>query len=114
MKLYSKMLSIFRYLKKLLPSKYYTAIYQPSLPEKLDKKKVYLIGKQESPWLAVMACPCNCNATLHMNLRKSQRPCWTVNIDKNGAVSFSPSLWKKDGCKCHFFLKNGLIKWVRE
>lgn len=100
-------------IKGLFARPRYKAVHTHTMPDQLDPRKVYLIGQPSSPWLAVMLCPGGCGSTLHMNLRKSQRPCWVVSINEKNCASFHPSLWKKDGCQCHFFLRNGVVQWVK-
>lgn len=91
----------------------YRASFVEDLPKCLDVDRVYVAGVPANAWVAAMLCPCGCGDTLHMNLLKSQRPCWTVSVGEGGAVSFHPSLWRKTNCKSHFFLKKGRVQWVR-
>ena len=90
----------------------YTYTVVDNLPSELTQNSVYVAGAENNYWLAAMMCPCGCGATLHMNLLSSHRPCWRVNMHNDKTVSFQPSLWRKTGCKSHFFLKNGLVQWV--
>jgi len=91
-----------------------TYIYEvhEDLPKKLAKNKIYILGSLETPWMAAMQCPCGCKSTLNMNLIKTSSPCWKISANQRGEVSFHPSLWRKVGCKSHFFLRNGKVKWV--
>ena len=82
------------------------------LPQKLKPNIVYAIGTKDDLYVARLLCPCGCNEHLNLNLIPANRPCWTLQVGKKSEVSLHPSLWKKTGCKSHFFLKNGVVKWV--
>jgi hypothetical protein len=81
------------------------------LPEDLKDKSVYVVGEGNYQWFAAMLCPCGCGETLHMNLLPEGRPRWKVTVHKDGTVTLHPSVWRKKGCRSHFFLIRGLIKW---
>jgi hypothetical protein len=83
------------------------------IPDKLLKRKFYLIGKGVFIWCGVMICPCGCQKVIHLNLLPEGRPKWSYRIEKNGTISIHPSIWRKVGCKSHFFLKNGKIDWCK-
>lgn len=81
------------------------------LPMHLKDRTVYVQGVVK-PWLASLLCPCGCGEVLHMNLISTRRPVWSIQFLPNELISFQPSLWKKTGCKSHFFLKRGKVYWV--
>lgn len=81
------------------------------LPEEVPHYKVLLIGDPENTWLAVFKCPCGCGEIIHLNLLKEASPCWTILITKN-VINIKPSIWRKEGCKSHFFIENSKVKWV--
>lgn len=91
----------------------FTAIRVEDLPDKLDIKKIYIVGEGEYLWFAAMICPCGCGETLKMGLMPDQRPRWTVSEHNDGSVSLHPSVWRKVGCKSHFWIKHGEIIWHR-
>jgi hypothetical protein len=72
---------------------------------------VYIIGVQGNEWLAEMVCPCGCGETLFLNLLQDELPNWQWRVNADGAVTLSPSVWRKVGCKSHFFLREGMIEW---
>ncbi|WP_246510696.1 DUF6527 family protein [Bradyrhizobium glycinis] len=59
-----------------------------------------------------MRCPEGCGRTLSMNLLPGAHPCWTLQEHPDGTGSLTPSVWRKEGCGCHFFLRRGKIEWV--
>ena len=91
---------------------FYQTKYVEDLPEKLDRKVIYIIGDEEFIEHATLLCPCRCGALLHMNLIPDERPCWFVIEHSNGSVSLEPSIWRQKGCKSHFFFVRGRIRWV--
>lgn len=83
------------------------------VPDTLKTKKIYVVGESEYLWFALMLCPCGCGETLYMGLMPDQRPRWIMVEHNNGTVSLYPSVWRKIGCKSHFWLKHGKIIWCR-
>ena len=80
-------------------------------PVNWEGKKVYLVGNPGQEWLAGVLCPCGCGEKIELLLLEDQHPCWKLKKNKDETVSLSPSIWLKEGCKSHFFLKNGKIQW---
>jgi len=83
-----------------------------SLPKLLAPRTVYILYEDGEPWQASMSCPCGCHATLEMNLLPDERPMWTASIGAGQRATLRPSVWRKVGCKSHFFVRNGDIEWV--
>ena len=72
---------------------------------------VYLAGEGNNLWGASMACPCGCGETIELNLLKQVRPCWTVTNSDDGTATLSPSVFRQQGCRSHFILRQGRIHW---
>lgn len=79
-------------------------------PEALRPRVLYLVGERE-PWAAVFQCPCGCQQSVWLNLLKGHRPLWTVKVNYNGIPTVSPSINRHVGCRSHFFVLNGKVKW---
>lgn len=94
-----------------IKEKPYKTIFLEELPDNLKPRTVYVMGEGEYLWSAAMLCPCGCGETVHISLHKEGRPRWEIIFEKNGTVSFTPSINRKYGCKSHFFLEKGFIKW---
>ncbi|WP_236819161.1 DUF6527 family protein [Alicyclobacillus ferrooxydans] len=60
-----------------------------------------------------MLCPCGCGEVLHMSLHPDGRPRWELTRHPDGTVSLSPSVWRKVGCRSHFFLERGRVRWCK-
>lgn len=68
-------------------------------------------GKDWAKWV-LFKCPCGCGDVLTLSLMKSYKPRWRLRVDKLNIVALSPSVWKKDGCKSHFYFRKSKVKWV--
>jgi len=82
------------------------------LPEKLKRQYLYLIGAQ-IPWSAALICPCGCGEVIHISLLSDDSPCWKLRLSAEKLPTLSPSVWRKQGCRSHFFLREGNIVWCR-
>ena len=85
-----------------------------SLPDRLDSRKLYLVGDDECEWTAVMSCPCGCSSVIQLSLARDSRPSWRVYRHRDGTISLLPSVWRTVGCRSHFILYNGRILWCRD
>jgi hypothetical protein len=79
-------------------------------PETLDIGLAYMVGGSD-PIYTALVCPCGCGAALRMNLRPEAEPCWQWRVAEKGAVTLSPSVWRHEGCRSHFFLRKGRVVW---
>lgn len=62
---------------------------------------------------ACMRCPGGCGADIKLSLNPLRRPRWTVVRDWLGRPSVSPSVHRRDGCGCHFWIRRGRVEWCR-
>ncbi len=82
------------------------------LPDALLSNTIYIVGEERHIWFVAMKCPCGCEETLYMNTQKESSPSWSLTEGSNKkTISLYPSVWRKVGCKSHFFLRNGSIIW---
>ncbi len=91
----------------------YVAAFVEDEPEPLVTSRVYFVGGAE-PAYASLACPCGCGTALRVNLRPEAEPYWTWDVQRDGAVTLSPSVWRKGGCRSHFFVRRGRVEWCRD
>lgn len=80
-------------------------------PERLKARRVYVTEGADGPAFGFMRCPCGCGETLHLRFFGDRRPRWSVDSDRQGRASLHPSVWRQTGCKSHFVLKHGRIRW---
>jgi hypothetical protein len=91
----------------------YRFYFLTDFPEIVDDEVIYIIGQRECPWLLAMKCPCGCDKLIQLNLLKDADPCWKFRISKKEKISISPSIWRTNGCKSHFFVRDSRIEWVK-
>lgn len=89
----------------------YKTISIEEVPDKPNKKIIYLVGEGDYLWFAVFQCPCGCRETIQLSLMPGSNPKWKITKHNNGTVSLHPSVWRKTGCKSHFFIIQGQVKW---
>lgn len=82
-------------------------------PDVISNGIVYLIGDSHQPWSAAFLCPCGCGEIVMLSLISTDRPSWSARLQKNGAISLSPSIWRTRGCRSHFFIHGGKTVWAR-
>lgn len=84
------------------------------VPEKCRRDVLYLVGENGRQWFAAFVCPCGCGETIQLSLLQDSRPRWTVEVHGDGTATIHPSVWRVRGCRSHFFVRRGLIAWVRD
>lgn len=100
--------------RQLRKGKPYRYVHVDEFPDSLEANKLYIAGENGYFWAAAVLCPCGCGDVIELNLLKKARPCWTVQEHSNGLVSLRPSVWRRQGCRSHFYLRNGKIEWCRK
>lgn len=81
------------------------------VPERVEPDLIYLIGEGEHEWHLVMGCPCGCGSVIYLNLLPQSRPRWTYEVTC-GRISIHPSIWRTEGCRSHFWIREGLLEWA--
>ncbi len=82
------------------------------LPELIPEKQVLVVAEGNQPDTLAFKCPCGCNSNILLNLLQDAKPRWKYRITKRRNISISPSVWRKVGCKSHFFIREGRINWA--
>lgn len=88
------------------------AVRVEDLPDSLAPFSVYLVGEGPYVWQVALMCPCGCKATLCLPVVPGSKPRWDVTEHADGVVTLSPSVRRRVGCRSHFFLRKGLIRWA--
>lgn len=89
----------------------YRYVFVEDRPDKTENYAVYVLGTKENPWQVAFHCPCQCGDVIELFTNKQARPRWDIEFEANGLVTLYPSVFRKQGCKSHFFLRNGRIEW---
>jgi len=82
-------------------------------PDKPEPGIVYLIREGGSVWSAALLCPSDCGVLIQLSLLKGDRPRWSYYVHKDGTVSLFPSVARTVGCRSHFILRKGAVRWFR-
>jgi hypothetical protein len=84
--------------------------YVDDIPKKVRDKSIYIIGMRDEPWSILFTCPCGCKSEIMLNALAEGKPRWRYNV-ADDKVSISPSINRIVGCKSHFVVRKGEIKW---
>lgn len=82
-------------------------------PASMRPEELVIVRDGEHAKWACMRCPCGCGADIKLSLNPSRRPRWTVEQDWLLRPSVSPSVHRKEGCCCHFWIRRGRVDWCR-
>jgi hypothetical protein len=77
----------------------------------LTIKQCGTILRRVDDWSVGMRCPCGCGQRLEMMVLKEVKPRWDVSVDLRGHVTLHPSVWLREGCRSHFWVRSGKIIW---
>lgn len=82
-------------------------------PGRVKAKTLFIVGGKGYVKWAYIKCPCGCEDVLTLSLMKNHKPNWNLRVDKLNRPTLNPSVWKKDGCKSHFWIRKGKLEWSR-
>lgn len=83
-------------------------------PEELPPSTVIVVKDGHFEKWACLRCPCGCGEKLMLSLNQARRPCWAVTLDWLGRPSITPSINQLNACRCHFWIKGGIVEWCRD
>lgn len=81
------------------------------LPPSLNKYTIYIVGQDGYSEHISMLCPCGCADVVHLNLLPDERPVWKIENHSAGTITLHPSIWRKVGCKSHYWIRQGQVEW---
>ncbi|MFL6061632.1 MAG: DUF6527 family protein [Marmoricola sp.] len=98
---------------RIRPKARYTEVVvvrsRSDLPETLDPRRIYQLG-EPGKW-TVFDCPCGRGHTLELNMAHPGRARWRLIVAATGP-SLTPSVDFKGSRRCHFWLRDGRVRWV--
>lgn len=89
----------------------YRTIHVDDIPESPKPGVIYVVGEGGHQWFACFLCPCSCGELIQLNTLPTGRPRWKAVRHWNGTTSLRPSVRRTVGCRSHFFVRHGSIKW---
>lgn len=84
-----------------------------TLPSEMPSRDLVIVKCDGEDWSVGFLCPCGCGESIELALLKEVRPRWDLTINVKGLPTLTPSVWKKTGCKSHFWLKSGVVLWCK-
>jgi Family of unknown function (DUF6527) len=95
--------------------KHFRIVEDMSDTKNVSDDEIVFVGSRTKPKWAILKCPCGCGERLNVDLMKTHYPHWSARLEKDGSVSFRPSLWVDESrCGSHFFVRRGRIVWCQE
>lgn len=91
--------------------KRWLAVFVDDDPPELLEHHIYLVTEDDEVWQAAFVCPCGCLSTIQLCCLEESRPRWSYKVHPDKTVTLHPSIWRKKGCRSHFFIRRGVIKW---
>ena len=82
-------------------------------PDEILGRDFVLAREDGEDWAIAFLCPCGCNDRLELALIPEVKPNWTLSIDNENYPTLNPSVWRKTGCKAHFWVKAGKLIWCK-
>lgn len=79
---------------------------------KIGSRNLYLMRDGGEDWSVSFLCPCGCRDRIELLLIQEATPHWRINIAGAAAPTLYPSVYKKSGCKSHFWIQKGHVLWV--
>src|SRR5689334_11603178 len=78
-----------------------------SLPSRIPPRDLILARDGDEDWCVGMHCPCGCGHILELLVVAEAKPRWDVAVDAQGRPTLTPSVWRLQGCRSHFWLRDG-------
>jgi uncharacterized protein DUF6527 len=99
-------------------SRYFGSAYRiavvEELPSKLHRRTLYVVAERGLQMQASMVCPEGCGTIINLNLLPDDHPVWRLSVDSLQRPTLHPSIWRREGCGAHFFLRAGRLTWCHQ
>lgn len=83
-------------------------------PLDLKRGQLVVACEDDELWAAAFICPCGCGERIELALLPEVKPHWKLKSDSPKAPTLHPSVWRKMGCKSHFWVRQGKVQWCKE
>ena len=80
------------------------------VPERVEGGTIVLVGSERPKW-AIFDCPCAAGHRVTLNLQPLHWPVWKVDL-RGERVTIWPSVDVRDARRCHYFVIDGVVRWV--
>jgi hypothetical protein len=102
---------VLRTFEIIAPARRLNIVQSDSLPGRLPVRWLVLARDDGEDWCVGLRCPCGCGRTIELLLLPDVKPRWDLETDDVGRPSLNPSIWLQDGCKSHFWIRQGRVQW---
>lgn len=96
---------------RIAPRRRLRVIDGDSLPSHLPRRDLVLARDGDEDWCVGMRCPCGCGRSIELLVIPEAAPRWDLRVDDKRRPSLSPSVWLQRGCRSHFWLTGGRVRW---
>lgn len=83
-----------------------------TLPSAIPPGRLMHMVDNGENWSVGFNCPCGCGDIIELLLLPDVDPHWTLTVDNINRPTLQPSVWKRTGCKSHFWLRQGRVIWA--
>jgi len=87
------------------------SVVRDSLPTKLPRRNLVLARDGAEDWCVGSRCPCGCARAVELLVIDEADPRWDISTDDQRRPTLTPSVWLRDGCRSHFLIQRGRVKW---
>ena len=81
-------------------------------PDQLPSRDWVLLCEGGEAWSIMMRCPCGCGQPVELPLIREAHPRWSLQVDQHGHPTLAPSIWRREGCRAHYFVRRGKVVWA--
>ena len=96
----------------LFPARKLQIVTDDCLPKTLPQRNLILLRDGPDDWCIGMQCPCGCGQRVELPLLAEATPRWKIYVDAQNRPTLQPSVWLRDGCRSHYFVREGKVVWV--
>ncbi|WP_116091836.1 DUF6527 family protein [Sphingomonas crusticola] len=97
------------------PARYALAyVDSDELPSVIPDRTVVVAREAGELWSAGLICPCGCGRRIELMLLPKVKPRWDIRESQNERPTLWPSIWANDGCRSHFWLRDGMVEWCKD
>lgn len=95
-----------------LPARSIRVIEGDAFPVRLPPRGLLLLRDNGEDWSVAMRCPCGCGQKVELALIPEAKPRWKLALEADKSPTLSPSVWIREGCRSHYFVRRGKVEWI--
>ena len=107
------LIRILNMLERFLPPRRIKVIEGGELPKRLPLRNIVLLRDTGEDWSLGMRCPCGCGQLIELALIPEANTRWKLDFEMDKSPTLTPSIWLREGCRSHFFVRHGRVEWVK-